>query len=65
MGEMDKSRELYSREGGNSSRFEEKTVAWEHTINFNLCSLHFEVYNPHFEVYYLHFKVRKWKNKKA
>ena len=32
MGEMDKPRELYSREGDNSSRFEEKTVPWEHTI---------------------------------
>ena len=31
MGEMDKSRELYSREGDNSSRFEGKTVPWEHT----------------------------------
>ena len=34
MGEMDKSRELYSREGNNSSRFEGKTVAWENTIHF-------------------------------
>ena len=32
MGEMDKSRELYSKEGDNSSRFEGKTVPWEHTI---------------------------------
>ena len=32
MGEMDKSRELYSKEGVNSSRFEGKTVSWEHTI---------------------------------
>ena len=32
MGEMDKSRELYSKEGDNSSRFQEKTVMWEHTI---------------------------------
>ena len=32
MGEMDKSREWYSREGDNSSRFEGKTVPWEHTI---------------------------------
>ena len=32
MGEMDKSRELYSKEGDNSSQFEGKTVAWEHTI---------------------------------
>ena len=34
MGEMDKSRKLYSREGDNinSSRFEGKTVSWEHTI---------------------------------
>ena len=31
-GEMDKSQELYSREGDNSSGFERKTVAWEHTI---------------------------------
>ena len=30
--EMDKSRELYSKEGDNSSRFEGKTVPWEHTI---------------------------------
>ena len=30
-GEMDKSRELYSKEGDNSSRFEGKTVPWEHT----------------------------------
>ena len=36
MGEMDKSKELYSREGDNSSRFEGKTVPWEHTI---LCIL--------------------------
>ena len=34
MGEMDKSRELYSKEGDNSSRFEGKTVPWEHTIGF-------------------------------
>ena len=33
MGEMDKSRELYFKEGDNSSRFEEKTVPWEHTID--------------------------------
>ena len=32
MGEMDKSRELYSKEGDNSSRFEGKTVPREHTI---------------------------------
>ena len=32
MGEMDKSREMYSREGDNSSRFVGKKVAWEHTI---------------------------------
>ena len=32
MGEMDKSRELYSKEGDNSSRFEGKTVPWEHTM---------------------------------
>ena len=32
MGEMDKSRELISKEGDNSSQFEGKTVAWEHTI---------------------------------
>ena len=31
-GEMDKSRELYSKEGDNSSQFEGKTVPWEHTI---------------------------------
>ena len=31
MGEMDKSRELYSREGDNYSQFEGKTVQWEHT----------------------------------
>ena len=30
MGEMDKSQELYSKEGDNSSQFEEKTVPWEH-----------------------------------
>ena len=30
MGEMDKSLELYSREGDNSSQFEGKTVPWEH-----------------------------------
>ena len=29
---MDKSRELYSKEGENSSQFEGKTVPWEHTI---------------------------------
>ena len=27
---MDKSRELYPREGDNTSRFERKIVAWEH-----------------------------------
>ena len=32
MGEMDKSRELYSKVGDNSSQFEGKTVPWEHTI---------------------------------
>ena len=32
MGEMDKSRELYSREGDNASQFEGKPVAWEYTI---------------------------------
>ena len=32
-GEMDKSRELYSKEGDNSSRFEGKTVPWEHIFN--------------------------------
>ena len=32
MGEMDKSRELYSKEGDNYSQFEGKTVRWEHTI---------------------------------
>ena len=32
MGEKDKSRELYSRQGDNSSQFEWKTVLWEHTI---------------------------------
>ena len=31
-GDMDKSRELYSKEGDNSSQFEGKTVPWEHTI---------------------------------
>ena len=36
MGEMDKSGELYSREGDNSRRFEGKTVPWEHTIRFHL-----------------------------
>ena len=29
---MDKSQELYSKERDNSSRFEGKTVPWEHTI---------------------------------
>ena len=33
IGEMDKSRELYSKEGDNSSRFEGKTVPREHTIH--------------------------------
>ena len=32
MGEMDKSWELYSKEGDNSRQFEGKTVPWEHTI---------------------------------
>ena len=32
MGEMDKSRELYSKEGDNSRQIEGKTVPWEHTI---------------------------------
>ena len=32
IGEVDKSRELYSKEGDNSSRFEGKTMPWEHTI---------------------------------
>ena len=41
-GEMDKSRELYSKEGDNSSRFDGKTVPWEHTIisaiiNYRIC----------------------------
>ena len=31
-GEMDKSREFYSKTGDNTSRFEGKTVPWEHTI---------------------------------
>ena len=34
--EMDKSQELYSREGNNCSRFEGKTVGWEHTIIIKL-----------------------------
>ena len=34
IGEMDKSQELYSKEGDNSSRFEGKTVPWEHAIHF-------------------------------
>ena len=33
MGEIDKSRELHSREGNNSSRCHRKTVPWEHTIS--------------------------------
>ena len=33
MGEMDKYQELYSRQGDNSSRFEGKTVAMEHTLS--------------------------------
>ena len=39
MGEMDKSRELYSTEGDNSNRFEGKTVQLEHAITSlrNLC----------------------------
>ena len=37
MGEMDKSRELYSKVGDNSSQFERKTVVWEHTIARNFC----------------------------
>ena len=42
MEEMDKSRELYFREGNNSSRFEGKTVPWEHTI---ICKwIHVHVY---------------------
>ena len=36
MGEMDKFRELYSKEGDNSSRFEGKTVLWEHTVDNEL-----------------------------
>ena len=35
MGEMDKSRELYSKEGDNFSQFEGKTVPWEHTIGIS------------------------------
>ena len=31
MGDMDKSRELYSKVGDNSSRFEGKAVPWERT----------------------------------
>ena len=31
MVEMDKSQELYSKEGDNSCWFEGKTAAWEHT----------------------------------
>ena len=46
MGEMDKSRELNSRMGDNSSRFEGKTVPWEHStygtsITHLLCMFHF------------------------
>ena len=33
MGEMNKSRELYSKEGDNPIRFEGKIVPWEHTID--------------------------------
>ena len=51
MGEMNKSRVLYSKEGDNSSRFEGKTVPCKHTIyefikdvyhnglNFNVSSM--------------------------
>ena len=35
---MDKSRELYSREGDNSSWFEGKTVPWEHTMPLLYCT---------------------------
>ena len=38
MGQIDKSRELYSKEGDHSSRFEGKTVPWEHTISYK-CDL--------------------------
>ena len=34
LGEIDKSREMYSKEGDNSSQFEGKTVSCEHTITW-------------------------------
>ena len=68
MGEIDKSRELYSKEGDNSSRFEGKTVPWEHTIAVRLividpsfkchnkgpwsCRHDIEPKNSYFEVYF-------------
>ena len=38
LGEMDKSRELYSKEGDNSNQFEGKTVLWEHTTDVAISS---------------------------
>ena len=36
MEEMDKFKELYSKEGDNSSQYEGKIVAWEHTYKLNI-----------------------------
>ena len=41
---MDKSQELYSREGDNFSRFEGKTVVWEHTIQVRSKAYIIDVY---------------------
>ena len=46
IGEMDKSQELYSIEGDNSSWFEGKTVAWEHTIIY--------IWLNYFKTFFIH-----------
>ena len=38
IGKMDKSREVYSKEGDNSSRFKKKVAPWEHTITWRFIS---------------------------
>ena len=43
---MDKSQELYSIEGDNSSWFEGKTVAWEHTIIY--------IWLNYFKTFFIH-----------
>ena len=59
MGENDKIRELNPREGDNSSQYEGKTVAWEHTIPL-MAYLHFDFLCPmRVQKIHLHF-VYMW-----